>query len=278
MLVQVPATLLPSCFMLIHTARQQMKVQVLGSLPPLWETQMEFLIPGFSLALPWLLRVFGEWASWLKTFMSLFFCCFAFQVNENKQNTFSKVVFYQKYQNWVWSLGLSALRDYSVQRSSWMPFMKIGRRPLGAVNSVTSPKAFPLWRIYSLFFSQRLIDLFERESWNNWQKTRDQSSSCWFNPQWPNSPCCSRLKPGAQISIHVSYVSGRAQAPGPSATAFPGALTESWTGSGTDRTHLGCQHSMWRLNLLCHSSGLHDTNNYKKHNQNQTFYFLIYQL
>lgn len=29
--------------------------QVLGPLPPMWETQVEFLVSGFSLAQPWLL-------------------------------------------------------------------------------------------------------------------------------------------------------------------------------------------------------------------------------
>lgn len=30
---------------------------------PMWETQMELLVPGFSTAQPWLLGASGEWAS-----------------------------------------------------------------------------------------------------------------------------------------------------------------------------------------------------------------------
>lgn len=39
-------------------------VQVFGPLPPSWETQMELLLPGYSLSQHWLLWPSVEWTSW----------------------------------------------------------------------------------------------------------------------------------------------------------------------------------------------------------------------
>lgn len=51
--------------------RQCMISQVLGSMPPLWETGIEFLAPSFSLAYPWWLWIFEEWISRWQIFVSL---------------------------------------------------------------------------------------------------------------------------------------------------------------------------------------------------------------
>lgn len=48
----------------------------LGSLtPPLWHTWMDFLVPGFGLARPWLLQASGEWT---KRWMIHILCSSAF--------------------------------------------------------------------------------------------------------------------------------------------------------------------------------------------------------
>lgn len=40
--------------------RRKMMTQVFGCLAPIWEIQLEFLIPSFSLTQPWLMREFGD--------------------------------------------------------------------------------------------------------------------------------------------------------------------------------------------------------------------------
>lgn len=57
--------------------------QVLGLLPLTWETQMDLPAADLDLALPGLLQAFGESISGLVD-CSLFFCCSALQVGENK--------------------------------------------------------------------------------------------------------------------------------------------------------------------------------------------------
>lgn len=47
-------------FLLMNTWQAAGDSQGLGSLPPPWETWMEFQPPGFDLAQPWLLRALGE--------------------------------------------------------------------------------------------------------------------------------------------------------------------------------------------------------------------------
>lgn len=47
LLIQLPTN--------VHFRRHQVIAQVLGSLPPIWDTRMEFLAHSFSLVLPWLL-------------------------------------------------------------------------------------------------------------------------------------------------------------------------------------------------------------------------------
>lgn len=43
-----------------HLGRQQVMMQVVGSLPPTWETWIESQVPGLSLAQPWPLQPFEE--------------------------------------------------------------------------------------------------------------------------------------------------------------------------------------------------------------------------
>lgn len=47
-----------------HPKKQQVMDQVLGPLPLMWETQIEFWTSDFSQGQPWLLQVFGEQTKW----------------------------------------------------------------------------------------------------------------------------------------------------------------------------------------------------------------------
>ncbi|XP_062040817.1 general transcription factor 3C polypeptide 1-like isoform X1 [Lepus europaeus] len=75
-------------------------------------------------------------------------------------------------------------------------------------------------------------------------------------PKWPQHQSCADLKPGDKCFFWVSHMEAGAQALGPSSTAFPGALAESWMGSGAAGTRtsacMGCQHCRRMLNPLHH--------------------------
>lgn len=51
----------------VHPGKQQRMTEVHGSLIPPWETWIQFLAPGFSLAQLRLLHTFGEWTTQRKT-------------------------------------------------------------------------------------------------------------------------------------------------------------------------------------------------------------------
>lgn len=47
--------------------------QILGPCHPPWETNIEFMVPGFTLAQTWLLQLFGQWMEALVSIHSFSF-------------------------------------------------------------------------------------------------------------------------------------------------------------------------------------------------------------